>query len=153
MDVKSDFEVYKDGEELVVVQTVTKRFSMQEQWKQLHGLEQELNQLQASIKKIESDIDNDVLKNSLSKQVLAESDLKEFHNKWNKVVEEDKKVLVAEMKTKISSQKKKRSYDRLKQGNAKDAVRNQILASVSQEYDFDVQHPLMMVLRQNFEGI
>ena len=155
MEVKQKFNVEVVDGKIVTTQTVIKELNVGEAMLDQQNLHQQMQQQEQQTKQLEKQIEADEFKSNLAKLVKQKNDLLKFNQQYLEAINPISKEFKEKLRQTVSTEKAKRGYSRLdaKNDNGKIMMQNQILAPLALEHKLEMNHPLIMELKRDFETL
>jgi len=153
MEQKDEFNVKKEGENVVLTHTITKTMNKQEALRELRGIKQSEMQLKQARDKHKKYIEEKTFDKEYKNMLDSLSSVKKLHSDLDKTLEVFYKSLENEFTKEIKVKKAKKGYNRIKDNNQKILFRSQVLSELCNDNDVDVNDPFVAKLRNNFDKI
>jgi len=154
MEVDNKFlvEVTEDGL-IHVIQTITKTMKLEESIIEYNKMMQEHTQIQQQKEKMQKYIDDNEAEKSL--KALEENDVtvSKLKDVWTEKTEPLMEEYAKKVRSEIAKEKLKQGFVRENDVNKKAVMRANIMGKVSNDFQLDVNHPIVQKLRQDFEKI
>ena len=153
MEVKNKFEVKREGDKVLVVQTITKTMDAKESLMQLNQLRGEASQIMRKQQELKKAMDDNKPQKDLKALDENVEQLRVLEKDWKKAIEPDHEKLSQELRAKIKVAKANKGYNRLAKGDARIIVSNNILGPIAAEMNLEMNHPLIMEAKAKFDEI
>lgn len=153
MEVKNNFEVKRDKDKIVIVQTITKEMSANESIQELAKLRTEATQMMQQKEQIQKAIQDQAPQKDLAKAIESVEILRKLEKKWQILVKEDEELLYQDLRGRVKVAKAEKGFDRISSEDQKIAVANQILGPIANELKLDMTHPVVARIRRDFMKI
>ena len=155
MDAENEFKVEVVDGKIKTTQTVIKTMEVGEavlDQQQLHG---QMKQQEQQKQQLEKQIEEDMFKKNLETLSKQNDRLLKFNQDYVQALTPLNQELLTEMKKVVIAEKAKRGYSRIdvKDSNGKIMAQNQILAPLATSHKLDMNHPLIMSLKQEFDKL
>jgi len=154
MEVENKFMVEVTEDNMVhVIQTIVKKMKIGESMIEYNKMQQEHTQIQAQLEKMQKYIDDEEAEKSLKSLQDNDSTISKLQEEWTKKTADAMNNYSKEVKSAVEKEKIKRGFAREQEENKKAVLRANILGQVANEYNLDINHPIIQKLRQEFEKI
>ena len=153
MEVKNKFEVKEENNKITVIQTIFKEMEMPEAIKELQRLKSEMAQLERQREELKKSIEEDKFNKELNKIIESQAELNKLEEDWNNKIKPAIEELAKKAKMKAKVKKAEMGFDRISDNNDKIVKSNRIMGEVANEMELDVQHPVMMEVRKEFDKL
>lgn len=153
MEIKPTFEVKSEGAEIVFIQTVEKRMSVQESMSEINVMKSEVNKLKQQLDSMQTAKKEDMLGKDIAKLAVQVERLNKAYADWGELIGPEMERLDKEIRRKVKKSKVKMGYDRIKDVNAKIVRQNEILAPICEETGVDVISPMIRKIKVEFDRI
>ena len=153
MEVKNEFDVSTSEKGNVIIkQTITKIMDVKESVTELQKLRQEQMQIEKQKDQLKESIEKNKFEEELKKMNESSDTVSKLEQDWTKAIAPALEVLRKEIKTRVQALKAEKGYDR---GN-KDTqmvVKNRILADICTDMEINMEHPVFVEVRREFDSI
>lgn len=135
---------------IVTNQIVRRTMTANESIKELTELKQNIMKLEQQKQQLEKAVEEKQIEKQLEEVAKSLGLLKQLEKDWDSLIKPIYDDLKKECHKDIAIKKAECGYDRISEQKQKMMKINSILAEIALTHDLDMQHPVMMELRQEF---
>ena len=153
MEVKNEFDVSSSEKGNVIIkQTITKIMDVKESVTELQKLRQEQLQIEKQKDQLKESIEKNKFEEELKKMNESSDTVSKLEQDWTKAIAPALEVLRKEIKTRVQALKAERGYDRANK-DTQMVVKNRILADICTDMEINMEHPVFVEVRREFDSI
>ena len=153
MEVKNEFDVSSSEKGNVIIkQTITKIMDVKESVTELQKLRQEQMQIEKQKDQLKESIEKNKFEEELKKMNESSDTVSKLEQDWTKAIAPALEVLRKEIKTRVQALKAERGYDRANK-DTQMVVKNRILADICTDMEINMEHPVFVEVRREFDSI
>jgi hypothetical protein len=152
MEIKNGFEVESKEGTIKVTQTITKLMDVKESVVELQKLRSEQLQIAKQKEQLEESIKKNKFEEELEKMVESSDTVAQLEKDWTAAIAPALDSLRKEVKTRIQALKAEKGYDRASK-DTQMVIRNKILADVCTDMEINMEHPVFVEVRREFDKI
>ena len=153
MEVKNEFDVSSSEKGNVIIkQTITKIMDVKESVTELQKLRQEQMQIEKQKDQLKESIEKNKFEEELKKMNESSDTVSKLEQDWTKAIAPALEVLRKEIKTRVQALKAERGYDRANK-DTQMVVKNRILADICTDMEINMEHPVFVEVRREFDKI
>lgn len=150
MKPKIEFDIQRVGDEIQFSQKITKTMSVGKAVTELKKMQTEKLQLQQEEKQTQAMITNRHLEEQVEQLSEQVQGLNDIEVKWKMLIEPEVEKLKKELTRDIKLSKAKEKYNKIKDKTMQIIKQNQIIAPLIEKYDLEMNHPIILELKQKF---
>jgi len=155
MEQKANYKIDKKDGKIIHTTIIEKTMDYKEAMKEINQFKVQKQQQEKQVNELREQVETDVFGKNLQELETNLAKLNDLEKSWEDIIAEPEAELYKEIKIKVKGLKAKEGYDRIDKKNQGDLMlkRNKIIADVITDLELDVQHPLAMKLRREFDSI
>jgi len=152
MEITNKFEVETKGEIIVIKQIVTKEMTADEAMVELPKIDSEIQGLDKQIIQTEKNIQEKKLEKNLEDLNKAKENILDLKVNLAEKISPYYDSIKQKLSGEVAVAKANRGYSRVSEERQKNIMINEILATVALEHNFDMTHPIMKELKDEFNS-
>ena len=119
---------------------------------ELQKLRQEQMQIEKQKDQLKESIEKNKFEEELKKMNESSDTVSKLEQDWTKAIAPALEVLRKEIKTRVQALKAERGYDRANK-DTQMVVKNRILADICTDMEINMEHPVFVEVRREFDSI
>ena len=153
MEVKNSFNVLEEGDKISVNQLIRKIMTTDEAYREFTKMDGELTQLKTQEKQMVEMLEKKKLEADLAMVQDNIVKVEELKVSWGSLVKPKIDEITKKIKHKIREEKIKRGYKRELDTMQKVTMINNIIGPLAEEFDIDMNSPIIGELKKDFDNI